>query len=81
MKTGCNSIGYVPEQAVSFIHEIETLANIMEYIPEDFEKQRRILVTHIQKIDEQLDGSFRFYFNYSSPNCKEWQPPQDSNLD
>lgn len=81
LETECNTIGYSPDQAVSFIRELETLADIMKYIPEDFEKQRRILVTHIQKIDEQLDGSFRFYFNYSSPNCKDWQPRQDSNLD
>ncbi len=79
----CRSAGYDPERALEFIREIETLADVLKYIPEDYEKQRRILVTHIKQIAEQPDGSFRFYFNFepqsSSTNRQEWLRQLDSN--
>ena len=79
----CNSIGYDPERAILFIREIETLADLMARLPDDFEKQRRILVMHIKEIAEQPDGSFRFYFNFeplnSSTICQLWLRQLDSN--
>lgn len=83
LEAECNNIGYDPDQALQFVQEIETIADVMEQIPEDLEKQRRILVTHIKQIAEQPDGSFRFYFNFESPKsstiCQVWLRQLDSN--
>lgn len=70
------------EQVVEFIKSIENLGQVLDMASDNPEKQRFILIARIEKIVEQSDGQFKFYFTYpteSSPNGDKWHPHGDSN--
>ena len=74
-----NSKTMVFDEMTRLVDTIANLSRLLADNPDDFDVQRQLLIANVEKIQNEPDGAFRIFYNWSSANRQVWHPQWESN--